>query len=260
MASYRIGFGRRVIAKTSVKGKLVVELGSDRALELAGFFSQHGATVVATNMERWGEGNDSIDVMPTKAGEAQIAVRVADARTLSAAFEPASVDMVVSVALLEHLQDFSIAMEEIHRVLKPGGIACLQGNPIWSSWNGHHVWVDCENRAFRFNDPALNPLPDWGHLAYDQEELAAIMARDELTDNQIRAIFALVFESDLINRMGTIEMMEAIFGSLFRTGATVIETSSLRLPDPTLLDRLKHRTRKDQRFDVSEVYAFLRKA
>lgn len=48
----------------------------------------------------------------------------------------ASVDEVIARDLLEHLGDFMAAMEEIHRILKPGGIARIKV-PYWNSWCRH---------------------------------------------------------------------------------------------------------------------------
>lgn len=67
----------------------------------------------------------------------------------------ASAEEIVARDLLEHLGDFMSAMEELHRILKPGGIARVKV-PYWNSWcrqadpthrRGFH------ELTFRFFDP-----------------------------------------------------------------------------------------------------------
>jgi len=47
-----------------------------------------------------------------------------------------SFDEVIANDLLEHLDDFMKAMEESHRILKPGGIFKIRV-PYWNSWCTH---------------------------------------------------------------------------------------------------------------------------
>jgi len=67
----------------------------------------------------------------------------------------ASVDEFVAKDLLEHLNDFMAAMEEIYRIMKPGGILLITV-PYWNSVSCH---ADPTHRrgfhelTFRFFDP-----------------------------------------------------------------------------------------------------------
>lgn len=66
-----------------------------------------------------------------------------------------SVDEVIARDLLEHLDNFVTAMEELHRILRPGGKAKVQV-PYWNSWCRH---ADPTHKrgfhelAFQFFDP-----------------------------------------------------------------------------------------------------------
>ncbi|MEM7123574.1 MAG: class I SAM-dependent methyltransferase [Pseudomonadota bacterium] len=80
-------------------------------------------------------------------GCANVAFEVGDARDLP--FENARFDAVFSHAMIEHLSDPSPALAEMHRVLKPGGLAAIRcidlGGTIISPDDGrlaagHEIW------------------------------------------------------------------------------------------------------------------------
>lgn len=66
---------------------------------------------------------------------------LADAHALP--FKPASFDVVFSYAVLEHLHNPFVAISEIVRVLKPGGVyvgTVSQGEPFHDSYFHHTAW------------------------------------------------------------------------------------------------------------------------
>ncbi len=66
---------------------------------------------------------------------------LADAHALP--FKPASFDVVFSYAVLEHLHNPFVAVSEIVRVLKPGGVyigTVSQGEPFHDSYFHHTAW------------------------------------------------------------------------------------------------------------------------
>lgn len=66
-----------------------------------------------------------------------------------------TVDDLVAKDVLEHLEEFIPAMEEMHRILKPGGVARVKV-PYWNGWSRQ---ADPTHRrgfhelTFRFFDP-----------------------------------------------------------------------------------------------------------
>lgn len=66
-----------------------------------------------------------------------------------------TVDELVAKDVLEHLDEFIPAMEEMHRILKPGAVARVKV-PYWNGWSRH---ADPTHRrgfhelTFRFFDP-----------------------------------------------------------------------------------------------------------
>lgn len=69
-------------------------------------------------------------------------------------FEDASFDLVVSAAVLEHVQEIEELAREMRRVMRPGGIAFAQYGPLFYTFGGahylgryEHLWLSDE--AFR---------------------------------------------------------------------------------------------------------------
>jgi SAM-dependent methyltransferase len=69
---------------------------------------------------------------------------VPEAKMLVAAAEnvplpSASVDVIVSDAVLEHVHDVSAVFGEVGRLLRPGGSFFARWGPSWLTWNGPHL-------------------------------------------------------------------------------------------------------------------------
>lgn len=77
----------------------------------------------------------------------------------SEALETASVDMVFSHAVLEHVDDLHHAYEEMHRWLKVGGFMSHQidyrCHDMAAHWNGHWIYSDLTWRLMRGRRPYL---------------------------------------------------------------------------------------------------------
>jgi SAM-dependent methyltransferase len=135
-AKWGIDFGE--IGRTQVLGKLRKALGGrlrhfERSLELGagtGYFSlnllQAGVISEATCTDI---SQGMVDVLAGNAERLglEVEARVADAEALP--FEDESFDLVLGHAVLHHLPDLDHAWREIHRVLRPGGVALFAGEP-----------------------------------------------------------------------------------------------------------------------------------
>jgi SAM-dependent methyltransferase len=71
-------------------------------------------------------------------------------------------DLVLSVSTLEHVSDVDAVLSEIARVLKPGGMALLTFEPVWSCSYGHHL--------HHFGECA-KLVPSWSHLTRTPEQM-----------------------------------------------------------------------------------------
>lgn len=83
---------------------------------------------------------------------------------LAMPFGPASFDFVIANHVLEHVDDDLMALAEIHRVLRPGGLAILQ-TPY------------CEGLARTWSDPAV-VQPGQRLQAYGQEDHVRLYGND----------------------------------------------------------------------------------
>ena len=111
-----------------------------------------------------------------------------------------SVDVVFGFALLEHVYEPRKMVEEIKRILKPQGIAHLEGCPIWTGPLGHHVWHQCPDKFYKFADET-NPFFPWEHLYYDTEEQieTALLSRG-LPEISSKIIADFIINSTYITR------------------------------------------------------------
>jgi hypothetical protein len=111
------------------------------------------------------------DLVPREAG-------VQEVDMLDMPYEAAAFDVIVANHVLEHVEDDARAFAEIHRVLRPGGIAILQ-TPYSSRL--HRTWQD-----------AGIDTPQARLQAYGQEDHVRLFGRD-IFDR----IVAAGFESDV---------------------------------------------------------------
>jgi hypothetical protein len=143
-------------------GAVVLEIGADAKSFAAQMLLDAGAArVISSNHgERWPE--ETVGAIEKK--------RI-DARKLTDVLAPQSVDIVFGIAVLEHIDGLAEFFRTAKQVLRPGGLFFVQGEPIWTSQNGHHVGVIGERAHYRFGVPGANPIPRWAHLTNTRESL-----------------------------------------------------------------------------------------
>ena len=103
-------------------------------------------------------------------------VRVADAEALP--FPDASFDIVYSYGVLHHTPDTARAVREIHRVLKPGGIALVMLHHL-HSWVGAMLWtLHCLGKAQPWKGlrDAFLMLESPGTQAFTRDEARAFFS------------------------------------------------------------------------------------
>jgi len=117
-------------------------------------------------------------------------------------------DGIVTMATFEHIKNLDQALENMKRLLKPGGKIISIFNPIWTSVIGHHYnfWLQEENKL----------LPPWGHLWMTEDEMNIYLVEEKkIEPEKAREICHKVYHDDIINRMTRKDIYEAIISSGF---------------------------------------------
>jgi len=110
----------------------------------------------------------------------------------------ASVDAVFSSNAFQFL-DVAATLAQVRRILRPGGLLYAHFGPIWSAVDGHQLeYVRYRGRDLQFWRDTL--LPPWAHLAYQREELRALL-RTGLPADLADLLVHHVHDSDVINRL-----------------------------------------------------------
>lgn len=216
----------------SIDGKNVLEIGGAQSGEAAHPFLKDGAASVSIT------GLDHV-TEERVVGE-RLRILRANALSLSSVFEPNSFDVVYGLSIVEHIPTPEVFLNEVHRVLKPGGIAYFEGNPLWSSPKGHHLWVATWGGLYQHkatanylfngfpNTRSTNPLPDWSHILMTQDQMREYLNSNALPNVDIECIIDWVYLSDQINRLSMSEIAVAYSTSKL----IVLEANTVRSKVP----------------------------
>ena len=104
-------------------------------------------------------------------------------------------DVVVSITSLEHILAMPSALLQMRRVIKRDGCIFSYHGPIWSSYCGHHIWVDDE---LNFNNPAA--IPAFGHLLCRPPEMFASLEQRFGHQRSEQAVLQM-YHAPRINRL-----------------------------------------------------------
>lgn len=111
-----------------VRGKYLLDLGCG-AGENSVYFASRGAQCVASD---YSPGMVEVALKLAEANQVQVEGRVVNAMAID--FPNHTFDIVYASNLLHHIPDPKLTLQEMHRVLKPGGLACfwdpLKHNPV----------------------------------------------------------------------------------------------------------------------------------
>ena len=220
----------------SMQGKVILEIGGSQSGEAALPFLDDGAASVSITGLDHITGEECVND--------RLRILRANGLSLSSVFEPNSVDVVYGLSIVEHIPSPKIFLNEVHKVLKPGGVAYFEGNPIWSSPKGHHLWVanwgglyehkTTANYLFNSfpNTKSTNPLPDWSHLLMTSHQMEDYLDSASLPRGDIDCIIDWVYLSDQINRLNMREISEAYSTSKL----IVLEANTVRCRVPSNIE------------------------
>lgn len=237
---------------TDFHGKDILEIGGTLNFTAPKAMRERGAKrVVVTNI---GHGIRSAEKQGTS--EPRIEARYADALALVPQFEENSFDIVFATAVMEHIPNTPLLLENIQKVLRPGGVAFLSGGPLWSSARGHHVWVNTEKGPVRFSQAGC-PIPNWAHLAFSPDEMTDHLAQTtDFSDVDVRKITHWIYNSPNINRLTELDIRTAMQNS----GLEVISQKRGRQnAKGELFERAAAKVGREVDIQVSNIHTILRK-
>jgi SAM-dependent methyltransferase len=246
----------------NVAGKKVLEIGGNSECVAAIPFVNAGAAEIIVS------GLDHIigDHQPK---HQKIRIEYADALKLSEIYAAGSFDIVYGVSILEHIPNPPKFFSEVSYVLAPGGVAFLQGSPLWSGPWGHHIWLvpwlDNVTGCYQFMPSeeliaqgvaVINPIPDWGHLLLTPEQLTTKLEEQGIPEQDISIIVEHVYEGGYVNR----EFPSNIYNEMKNSGMTVTELEFDRVEiDRELIEQLKLKYSDREDFSIMGMRAILRK-
>jgi len=147
----------------SLEGKTVLEIGCGYGGYIAHARRQKKALFV------YAYEPDALRVETTneylaQAGVDGFKIYCGDARRMTE-ISDGQIDVVFSDAVLEHIAGTELLLNEIFRVLRPGGVAYHSWSPPWFHWNGGHL------RKYI-------PIP-WAHALFSDAVILDVLARQK---------------------------------------------------------------------------------
>jgi len=131
------------------------------------------------------------DLVRTPAGNTGMLMPM---NALDLKFPTGMFDAVICLSVFEHVSDPAAALEEINRILQPGGCALISFEPVWTCSYGHHL--------HHFGDCA-KLVPPWAHLIWTSEQMRDNLQKQWPKDAPISLDDAInwVYHSDALNRI-----------------------------------------------------------
>jgi ubiquinone/menaquinone biosynthesis C-methylase UbiE len=168
-------------------------------------------------------------------------------------------DILVSASAFEHIHKFDLALQEMHRILKPGGFVYAGFGPIWSTSYGHHMWFIHQGQLINYWNTIL---PAYCHLLMNPQELFDHCAR-QYDPALSEAIVQYVMFSQDQNRLFYEDYERIISGSkfeiLFFKGYDHRELRSLYTVTSDMLDALRHKYPRNRNYLYDGIMILLRK-
>jgi len=184
--------------KYNFKGKTVYEIGADVQLKCA-----QAAVMLGAKSVHAANPYIELDESPQK-------ITIIKDLGENSELESEKFDLVYGLALLEHVINPEGLAKEICRLLKKGGNAYLHGWPLWSSQDGHHIYVDTKNNEYRFFSPIFD---NWYHLTYPSlEEFREYMLGKNVPDEDVPILYRHFFELPHISRLSATEIIDVFKG------------------------------------------------
>jgi ubiquinone/menaquinone biosynthesis C-methylase UbiE len=189
---------------TPLAGSVMLDLGASihrYAREAALATGVHRYEGIDIDVSRhWGE--PSVEIQGAGSGVATL--RQMQAERL--AYDDGEFDCILTTSTFEHFLEPSAVLSEMYRVLKPGGAALVNFEPVWSWAHGAHL------QQF---GPVMDLVPPWSHLLVTEVGMPQILARQMWPKDapvSIEETLHWIYHSEQLNRL-TIREHKSIFRS-----------------------------------------------
>jgi SAM-dependent methyltransferase len=196
-------FARELVTLVgSIRGKIVLEIGTDSSLSMLGELVRCGVDqAIGVN-----------PLLPKCEQRGNIRLINGDARCLP--LQDDSTDIVVSIASFQHVFGLTEVIDESFRVLRKDGYLYAEFGPVWSSIWGHSLWLDYGGQVVNFKS---HKLPPYAHLLMTQHELHE-WCTSRFGDKELAAkISDYIFNCPDRNKLFFSDFEEMVLNSKFQT-------------------------------------------
>ena len=194
---------RQLRDKCNIKGKNILEIGGDVSCAVAKHLIENGAAhVTSINID---------SRFSDREIDGNISTRKLSATEVSKFFAQGTFDLIYGYAVLEHIKDTALLLQELQSILKQDGFLYIHGGPIWTSARGHHVWVDGVEDSYRFNNKRKNPIENWYHLIFTPEEMKHYLAERNISIEDAERIIHYIYHSSDICRIGHADLLDEFY-------------------------------------------------
>ncbi|GHV87258.1 hypothetical protein AGMMS50255_5540 [Spirochaetia bacterium] len=196
-------FMEKINREIGFSDKIICEIGADGNLTCSNVALLCGAKKVFA-ISPWGGFKNNTN-------EKIIAIEKNFEETL---LDNESVDVIFSIATLEHVINIADFAKNVLRIIRKEGRIYLQGCPMWTSNNGHHLNVRVNNTHYSFDtinySASLHPIDDWYHLTYPNiSEFERYMLSKNVPQEAISDIYYGIYTRPWLSRLTPTEIITA---------------------------------------------------
>jgi SAM-dependent methyltransferase len=182
----------------SLRGCSMLDIGgSTHGYALEAALERKGVTYEGINLSVEGFWKSSVVEFQNKNGSIG-RLRQMDAEHL--AFPDCTFDCLLTASTFEHFLQPGVVLAEMHRVLRPGGVALVSFDGVWSCSYGYHL----------LQFPELDVLvPPWSHLFLNKDQLRQVLSRRPWPANaplSLEEALEWIYEDQDINRLSITQL------------------------------------------------------
>lgn len=186
---------------TSLRDARVVDIGCDPDLNVALWLAHHYRvrSVVGVNLAKAKRPTSSLPECVSYLQRNACATGLPDG----------CADIVLGLAVLEHIHDMVGFAREVERLLRPGGVFLVWGGWFRTFSQGTHVYFEAKNGiVYRYNDKKATLIQPWEHLLVDQPTLSRRLEERGLDSEDAAALAKQVYDLQHLNCLAPSQVEE----------------------------------------------------